>query len=228
MMAKQASDRGWRWAAFLLGTLWVSIGCTPATLSMFFMPFVDDKIPPRCKLGDGDEVTVCIVTNFAGLETRPEAVPADSELAEAVAQQLRMRAKANRDRIKVVPPSRTRSYHQASVEGRSLQDVGKHFEADYVIALEIQSMSLYQKNSYNELYRGNIEMLVRAIDVKEPAGEGTIFSDIYRCEYPGTGGPVAVSEMSMLQFRTRFMSKVAADVARYFVAYPREERISLE
>ena len=44
---KRSSDRGWYWAALLLGTVALAIGCNPGTLSYFLMPWVDDKVPPR-------------------------------------------------------------------------------------------------------------------------------------------------------------------------------------
>jgi hypothetical protein len=217
----------WHWAAFILGTLWVSIGCTPATLSMFFLPFVDDKIPPRCKLAKKQEVTVCIVTNFASLETRPDVIPAESELAQLVADQLRKRTQENREKVKVLPPSRTQSLNHAG-DGPSLHQIGKRAKADYVIALEIQSLSLYEKNSSNMLYRGNLDMLVRVVDVNQPDGEGTIFNEPYRGEYPGAIGPVDVAEMNVRHFRARFLNKVAGDVARMFTAYPREQRLDMD
>ena len=134
----------WKWAALLLGTLWVSFGCGPASLIYFLSPFSDDRIPPKCKLATGKEVTVCIVTNFATLETRPEALRADDELAELFAQQLRKRCQENKEKVKVVPPAKVRDYkRQSDFATRTPHDIGKHFGADYVVTLEISNLAVY-------------------------------------------------------------------------------------
>lgn len=227
-MAACKRNGRWRWAAFVLGTLWLSIGCSPATMSMFLLPFYDDKVPPRCKLSEKKkEITVCIISDFATLETRSDIIPAENELPELLAQQLRKRAKDNKEKLTIISPNRTRSINFVA-DGRPLRDIAKQFKADYVIALEIQSLSLYEKNSHNMLYRGNADLMVRAVNANLPEGEDTVFSEPYRCEYPGTRGPLDVSEMNLLQFRLRFLNKVAADLARCFVAYPREERIDID
>src|SRR5262245_16815323 len=92
-------DRVGLWAALVLGTAWLAIGCSPASLSYLFLPFVEDKIPAKCKLATSEkEVQVAILTNFASLETRPELVPADTELSERLAQQLRKRFADNKEK----------------------------------------------------------------------------------------------------------------------------------
>lgn len=226
----QSSLRTWRWTALLLGTLWVSIGCTPATVTWFLLPFSDDRIPPKCPevLADKKEVTVCIVTDYATLETRPETAPAERELAEAFAQQLRKRCQENKEKIKVVPPEKVRSYkRQADFATRSNYEVGKHFKADFVIALEINHLSIYEKGSSHSLFRGNTELNVQVVDVNKPAGEGTIFTEPYRREFP-TNGPRDSSDMSPTQFRHAFVNAVASDLARLFTAYPKEQRFVID
>ena len=151
-------------ANFLLGSLWVAIGCTPATLTGILMPFSDDRVPPVCPLAKKKEVTVCVVTNFAGLETRLDMLPAANELAELFAQQLRKRADENRDKIKVMAPSKTRNFASAAdFTGRTLQDIGKQCKADYVISLEITGLDLYERKSAQMLYRGNADINVRIV-----------------------------------------------------------------
>jgi hypothetical protein len=217
-------NRNWHIAALVLGLAWLSIGCSPATLSFFFMPFTDTNIAPRCKLAaKNKEVTVCIVSNFASLETRGDIVPADGELATLVAAQLRKRTKENREKVTIVDPSRTRNQ---ALSGRTLAEIGAQFKADYVIALEIQNLTLYEKGT-NMLYRGNIDMIVRVVDAKQNEG-ATIFNEPFRCEYPGMRGPIDAAEMNVMQFRARFLNKVAADVARLFTGYPPEQRLDME
>lgn len=229
-MAKtmQSPLRAWRWTALLLGTLWVSIGCTPATVTWFFLPFSDDRLPAKCPLADKKEVTVCIVTDFATLETRPETAPAERELAETFAQQLRKRCQENKEKIKIVPPDKVRGYRrQADFATLSNHDVGKHFKADYVVALEINHLSIYEKGSSHSLYRGNTELNVQVVDMSKEKGEGTIFTESYRREFP-TNGPRDSADMSATQFRATFLNAVASDLARLFTPYPKEQRFVID
>jgi hypothetical protein len=221
----QFNLRAWKWTALLLGALWVSFGCGPATLFYFFAPFSDDRIPPKCKLATSKEVTVCIVTNFATLETRPEALRADDELAELFAQQLRKRCEENKEKVKVVPPAKVRDYkRQSDFATRSIHDIGTHFKADYVITLEINNLGIYEKGSSHSLFRGNTELNIQVVDVNKPVGEGTILTEPYRREFP-TNGPRDASEMSPAQFRNLFLNSVSSDLCRMFTAYPKEQRM---
>jgi len=223
-MATHSRLTGWKWTAFLLGTLWVAIGCNPATLTGILMPFSDDRVPPVCPLAKKKEVTVCVVTNFAGLETRLETAPAANELAELFALQLRKRAEENREKIKVLAPSKTRNCAGAAdFTGRTLQDIGKQCKADYVVSLEIASMDVYERKSSQMLYRGNTDINILVVDVSKPAGEGTIFNEPYRREFPRSG-PRDAADMAAPQFRQLFLGAGAADLARIFTAYPSEQR----
>lgn len=226
--SKHLHRRAWKWTLLLLGALWVSFGCGPVTLFYFLSPFSDDRIPPKCKLAASKEVTVCILTSFAMLETRPEALRADDELAELFAQQLRKRCQENKEKIKVVPPAKVRDYkRQADFATRSMHDIGKHFQADYVISLEINNLGIYEKGSNHSLFRGNTELNIQVVDVNKPAGEGTILTEPYQRQYP-TNNPRDVSEMSPTQFRNLFLNAVAADLCRMFTAYPKEQRLVID
>jgi len=224
-MATKSRLTGWKWTAVILGSLWAAVGCTPATLTYMLMPFSDDKVAPVCKLAKKQEVTVCIVTNFATLETRLDTVPAASELSELFAQQLRKRAEENKEKIKVLPPSKTRSYASAAdFTGRTLQDVGKQCKADYVISLEITKLDLYEPRSNQLLYHGNTDINIQVVDVTKPAGEGLIYNDAFRREYPRGGLPRDASDMSADRFRLMFLNAVAGDLTRMFTAYSNDQR----
>ncbi len=77
-MAHQ-SRYGWRWALVLCGGLaWLSIGCSPQSLTMFLLPFDDNKKEPDYKLfpdkkffAEGPEIKLVVLANFARTELRP-------------------------------------------------------------------------------------------------------------------------------------------------------------
>src|SRR5262249_8384019 len=132
------------WATAILGTVWLSIGCNPATLNYLLMPFAPDKEPPKCALAvKGKEVQVAVLCNFAKLETRTEILPAETELADKLAQCIKDRCKENKEKVSIIPNARVRSAMNQGGQAVSAQEIGKQVKADYVISLEINHMQLY-------------------------------------------------------------------------------------
>src|SRR5207249_718829 len=129
---------------------------------------------------------------------------------------------ANKEKVKIVPTAKVRSYvNSRSIDGNLVDkhDLGKHFKADYVIALEISpGLSLYEYKS-PQLYRGSGEIAVAVLDVRQPKDEATIFQDVYRTEFPKRG-PIDAGGSSVLQFRGLFLNHIANDLSKYFAGYP--------
>ena len=149
--------------------------CNPASLAYLITPFVDDKEQPKCKIAEKNkEVTVAIVTWFGNREMHmyPETLPADGELSERLASNLRQRYAANKDKVKIVPYAQVRNYQKKQVgDTWSPADVGKLVKADKVIALEINAMSLYEKGSLRSqaLFHGNLDVAIKVYDLAKPA-----------------------------------------------------------
>jgi hypothetical protein len=219
-----------RAAALVCIASWLAVGCGPSSLAMLFAPFVDDRTPPKYKLAKDDkEVTVVIASRFENLEVRPELMTADQELAEALAAQLRNRFKENKEKVKIVPPLRARPYLLKLKEWDSanLQKVAETFQADYVIQIDVQRLSLVMPNSYNSLYQGHADLEVTLYDAHQPFLEAVLHKELYRCEYP-TSRPIDTTGSSPNQFRIMFVTKMARDLARWFTAYPTEQRLDMD
>lgn len=225
---RNVDHRCW-WLALVLGGVWLSIGCSPGMISYMLLPFVDNNLPPqKMKLATGKETTLVILSSFPHPEIRPELLGADNELAERLAMSLRKQFAQNKEKVKVVAPAKVRSYQNQNVgKAISLQDIGKHFEADYVVALEILDMAFYEKGSSHTLYRGQAELAVQVLDVHKPAGEGTVVSDPYRVMYP-KGSPKDAGEMGLPQFRSLFLGRISRDLTRWFAAYPADQRFDMD
>lgn len=229
-MATTKSDRFLRNITILLGLACMAIGCGPSSIAYLFMPFVDDRVQPKCKLANADkEVKVVIASRFQNLEVRPDVQPAEQELAAALEIELRKRFKLNNEKVKVELPQRVRPHLTKLKEwnATTLIQVGERFQADYVIELTIQNLSLMKPNTYNSLYQGNADLEVTVYDVHKPALEAVILKQPFRCEYPTTR-PIDSSDSSPDQFRARFNSRMARDLARWFTAYPSDEKFDIE
>ena len=220
----------WAFRAALVCLPFVSLailsGCNPAALAMMMMPFADDKEPPRCKLSSArEEKTVAIVTWFGSSEMQvySELVPSDNELSEKLIAELRKRYLRNKENVKIVPNAQVRAY-QSKLTSKAFRpvDLGKRVKADYVIALEINRLSLHERGSFNSLLRGSTEIAVKVYDVHRPDGEQVIFDDIYNRSYP-KDTPIDASN-SIVQFRSLFLTHVARELSRWFAAYSHEER----
>lgn len=219
------------WIVLLLNGILLSIGCSPATLAMFVSPFVDNKLPPELSLtATKKEPTVAIMACFSQrLEDRREILPADHELAEKLAQHIRLRSQLNKEKIKLLPTSQVRSQQNklGLSKGASPVEVGKQLQADFVIYLEIEAISLYEKKSYGDLYRGHADIAISVYDLDKPEGEQKVFDRPYRCEYPGSH-PRDASSLSVIQFRALFLNRMAREISKMFVAYPADERTEME
>ncbi len=222
-MRPSGNDKAWRWAALILGTVVLGIGCNPLTLCSFLLPWGEDKEPPQVmKLAaSGKEVNVVVLAQFATPQLLPELIGADRELSERVAYYLGKRFAENKERVKLVPPAKVHNYLRERLDWDKHQ-IGKDFKADYVVFLEIQRLTL-RENS--QLYHGNAEIDVTLIDVHQPRGEAAVHRETYRCQYPSdTEIPKEVSEIPVGKFREDFLNRIGKDIRRYFTSYPRSER----
>jgi hypothetical protein len=210
----------------------LSSGCiTPATLAMPFMMFKEDKEPakmPLTKNNKKKEVTVVLLCSLANpLDSRPEIQTVDRDLCVKLAEEMKKRFDANREKIKIVPYHKVKSFLNKEAENNlaDKRDIGKHFDADYVINLEINSMSFYEGN-YRQLFRGKTEIMVTVFDVNAEEGDGPKYNEIYHTEYP-EHSPIDAGSESVLSFRAMFMSRLARDLSRWFAAYPTDERLDM-
>ena len=223
-----ASSRpGWRWLLVVAaGLAWLSIGCSPQSLSIFLMPFVDNNKDPDYKLFAADkELNLVILSNFVHKQFQPEYIPADHELAEHVTSALRKRCQENKHKLKVVPQAEVRSYQMKMLAEGDVSpiEIGKKFKADYVLDLSIEAFSLYQKDGYPKMYRGTAQINVRLYDVKTK-DEDPVYRRSYTGDYGGGRGiPLEVGNSNPADFRQLFMRRIGRDISRTFIAFPMDE-----
>jgi hypothetical protein len=197
-------------------------GCNMLALPFFLIPGMEPKIEAKCKLAAEDkekEVKVIILAS-CGLETRPEFLRVDRDLSRMVAMNLQEAFKKNKEKVTLVPISQIEKYKDEHPNWHSLdpEEIGKHFKADYVINLEIDSISLYEQGSSNTLFRGRTEISLAVVNIKQPK-EGPIYKEEYTCEYPRAKGPIPAGDSNPAQFRQRFLGVVARELSWRFTAH---------
>jgi hypothetical protein len=151
-------------------------------------------------------------------------MPADHELSEKLATALHDRFAANKEKVKIIPNGQVRPYqNKVASKAWSPAELGKKLKADYVIAMEINDLSLNEKGSGGQLLRGSALIDIHAYDVSKEKGEQTIYEETYTTIFPKESPKDAIGSIDL--FRTQFLTRVARDLSRRFAAYPNDERM---
>src|SRR5262249_4440659 len=136
--------RRWQWVALITFLVVATAGCDPITMSYFLFSGFDTGLPAEKPIANSKkEVKVLILTTGAS-EWRPmELMGADRELTGLVAHHLTEQCKQNKERVTVVSAARWRHFKDEYPNWKSLssEEIGKYFEADYVLDLEVNALT---------------------------------------------------------------------------------------
>jgi hypothetical protein len=198
-------------------------GCDLAATSAFLVG-PETTTPALLKRVASDErnkqVSVVVLT-YEGLETRPEFLRSDRDLNNLVVKHLREGFAANKEQVKLVPPSKVEEFKNSHPSWKKLDlaEIGRHFDADYVVYLEIGHLSMYETGSSNMLYHGRAELTVNLVDVKHP--DETPESRDLAITHPSAaiGGTISADEMPPQIFKAALFDRIAKQVAWQFTAH---------
>lgn len=203
-------------------TAFTSTGCFVNMLALpYFLIAGEPTIDPAWDLLDGkrDRKTIAVVSYAdSGLRfgyDRPE-----SELVDLVIGELAMAE----SRFDLVPSRDIRDWCDRNPDWveRPMTLIGEHFDADYVLMIEVTDFDLNRtKNQY--LLKGSASVLIKLYDV---AKELQVFDDLYEREYPPHRA-VPVSEIaSEGAFRRRFLQVIAKELSWYLVPHRFEDAMA--
>lgn len=218
----------WRRFLLILGLVVLSAGCNPFT-GLIMLTGEERKIPAEYhKLADKDkkkEVKVVILTDMP-LETRAEFVHADKEITHLFALQLQKLTKDNGEKITIVNPNKVEEFKNRdpdwAINHKDLEEIGKHFKADYVIHLDVQGLSMYQQGSGGGFYRGQADLTLQLINVKSPDELQTSPRNLtytYPSEAQG-GGMLADADTPPYLFKQKFLNALARYLSWQFTDRP--------
>jgi hypothetical protein len=218
------ATRTWRIAAVLLGAVVLGLGCGPMQLPYFLLQG-ESTAPPGLKkiAADGKEVTVAVLVS-GGLETRPEFRSADRALTQRIVKKMGEAFKESKEKVKVVSATKIDAFKNTHPNWRTMEkdEIGRMLDADCVVYVEINELSMYKKGSANMLYQGQALLTINLIDVNNPdeppeTKELTI-------THPGeTLDSIPVDDKSPGAFLAEFYDKAAAQVAWQFTAHSTAE-----
>jgi hypothetical protein len=203
----------------------LTAGCNLASMAYFLTTgFTEPKEGPgEMKLASRNKDVKVVVLTYNGSKAS-DFVRVDSELSGLLVRQLQHYCKDNKEDVTFVSPNKVEDY-KATHPNWYLNpaSAGKHFEADKVVFLEIDSISLC---SANQLYRGRASISVKLFDLTNP--DEFRIDKAYTCEYPTSRGPIAADDMPPRQFYLAFLGYMAKHLSWYFTAHPLSETVGCE
>jgi hypothetical protein len=212
----------------VLLSLWGSMivaGCSFPQSLYFLMPEAKDPAELKRLAADDSKKEVKVVLwTYMSLDPRTEFIQADRRLAVMLAEEIRRLSEENGEKVTVVKPNLVDQYKSRHPNWRALEltKVGHDFGADYVIHLEIDKLSLYEPNCSQQLYRGQTEISVSLVDMKNP---DDVPDKEFNDHYPSEAGSINTWDMSPTAFRDRFLEHVAKRLSFYFVDHRRRTKM---
>lgn len=190
----------------------------------FFLFGPEPKIEPLLKKVASDdkdtEVKIVVVPSLGTLDMRTELLRADRDIAKLTCLFLKKGFEYNKEWVTVVPAGKVESFKENHPDWKTMgaAEIGRHFDADYVVYLEINELSLFENRSANHLYRGKANITIKLIDANDPEAdhEETELS----CTYPGEArGPIPVEDKAPAAFKMEFFGHVARQISWHFTSH---------
>lgn len=217
------------WLA-LLGVL--AIGCNPLQTVAFFL-HKDDKLPAKYPLRpkegpkkDKDEEITVLILCDRGSGVPQEFAMVHNDLASVLAKRIPEVGKDNKEVFKIVSAAEVAKYKQGNPNWKSQHpsEIGKKFNADYVIDITLSQINVYQPGSAREIYEGRSEVYVDVYETELGKAEPKD-KYVHQYLYPKTG-MIAVSNLPLAQFKQQFVQQLALEIIEHHLEHRPSEGIA--
>lgn len=213
-------------AVLLLGALSCT-GCDLASLCYFLLP--ESQVPPKCgQIASSDkkkEVKAMVLVLGQDLETRPETMQVDRQLAELLVAKLREKYQTNEENVVLIQPRKVDEYKSAHPEWKRMnpREIGRVFKVDYVIVLELTQFGLVEKGGL--MYQGRADITMTLVEVSKP--DETPAVQELSCVYPSV--PIDMdADLKPAEFRLRFLNTIAKKLTLYFAGHSFRDEHGME
>ncbi|HZU36354.1 MAG TPA: hypothetical protein VFA18_10625 [Gemmataceae bacterium] len=174
---------------------------------------------------DKKKVVKVILLASSNLQGQPEFLTVDRDLANLLIRRLQQSYKDNKENVVLLPAPKVEQYKDTHPNwALDVPGIGKYFKADYVVWLQVDSLSLYEQGSNNMLYQGHANIQVSLYDMSQP--DAVPQEKSYVTEYP-RGSERPVDSPNSLPFQQAFLDHIAKDLCRYFDEYDGMDSIDL-
>ena len=165
-----------------------------------------------------DRNTRVAVVCYASDELKYECEHIDHIIARQVGYQLSM------NKIDVVPSDEVRSWMIPNPDWDTAAEVGKAFDVNFVVYIDVSDFSLYERDS-NTLFRGRCEAIVSVYEMETDGSGDRIFSHDLNSQYP-IQVPRSATDVSYDTFRMEYFSRLSDEIGRLFYPYLNGDDIS--
>lgn len=156
---------------------------------------------------DKPEITVAVIC-YAGSDLKVKNPKVDIEVASMVAYRL-----AAND-IKVVHPDTVHAWLDEHRDWEKAEEVGRALKANYVIEIELEEFSLYERNSAS-LFRGRSEGYVNVYELDDRGRGERIYSKDLSFVYP-TEVPRSTFDHTHTAFKRDYLAQLSQLIAWLF------------
>jgi hypothetical protein len=152
-------------------------------------------------------VTVAVVC-YAPKEILLNSFKVDQSLSKYVTNRL------HQHRIKVINPDRIDAWMDQNPNWERAVEIGEAFGVTYVINIDLEDYSLYEKDSPN-LYRGRSQVRVRVWEMDDDGEGEKVYEKSLNSVYP-LAIPRSTSQESLSTFRRKYLSRLSEEIGRLF------------
>lgn len=201
------------------GLGWIPLGLLPLTASCILVPFVVQnrkKISPEFDKLPGGRVAILVWTDPSTLFDYPHA---RFELATYIGDKLHAEMNRRHLNTEVVDPRDVEDFLQKNIDAQiDPQAVGRAFDADYVVYLEVIKFQIRDPD-HPQFLRGQIHASVVVHDVRADPDQLRRYELApVNCMYPDSA-PVPLTATNSPLIREATYRKFAELVARKFYEY---------
>lgn len=208
-LRRRVRPAGWQLLliALMAGTL---TGCNYLLFAGYLIggpPSIEPEFDSETGLSmTAKDVTVAIIC-YAPKDVKWDFADIDHDLAKKVAYRMFQKG------ITVIDPDRVRAWLDQNPNWDSPDQIGAAFGATYVVHIEVNDFSLYEKNS-SDLFRGRSDVLVNVWQMDGEFGE-QIFSRDVESIYP-RAVPRSTYDTKYTTFKREYTDLLSHDIGKLF------------
>lgn len=205
-------------------------GCDAATLAYFLSPETKEQ-PGLAKVVSEDKKKVTKLMILPSLSQDlidKEYLQADRDLGTMIYKQMNTLLEVNGQKMTIISPYKVEEFKSKHPNWQNLEPaaIGRQFNVDYVMLVDIQSMSMYEPGSSRQLYRGRMNLEVSLITVNHPDTDPQTCS--LNLAYPSDAKPAQVdADMPWPQFRMKFLTNIAKQITWKFLEHEKHDEMDV-
>jgi hypothetical protein len=209
------------------------MGCNPILMTAYLLnrgedPKMAAEFPLKPQPDRKKEPVKVVVLTSCAPGVPAELINVDRLLASDFIPLLEGRCQANKENVVIKKSQPIEEFKRENPDWRNMHplEIGKHFQADYVIDIEVLSISMYEVRS-RQLMKGRARIAMSAYDCSRPIKEPAYNPSEFIFDYPTTHA-VSIDDVPPTAFRQRFVKRIANDLVLPFTAHTSNQMVNVD